>query len=271
MNLDNDVFISQRGGKIQLEPIKSYVKGSYEFPMQPILLNNNIAAVQDTFLFDVQEQHKVLEMELIEAQTNYNRWIIAKDELQNSCFIEKQKYSAHKEKFSKFIEENRTKMKRSQRKTEEDVKMRIQTEEKIGELVVDINKQQQDYDQLVGYIDEKKDLELVLEDTLKSDPHSSCFTISSWIGHIESLLVQQQTLLLAIQQSTSSEKTLMNEQKHTNDSSISIEYKEMVNESVLETNQISTCVESLGSSLKCKPEHLQVVIKEYTNLLKLYK
>eukprot|EP00835_Amoeboradix_gromovi_P002661 NODE_155_length_16773_cov_0.488785.p9 type:complete len:271 gc:universal NODE_155_length_16773_cov_0.488785:6212-5400(-) len=265
-----DIFITQRGGKIQLEPIKAYVNGSYEFPMQPILLNNNIASIQDTYLFDVQEQQLDFQRKLIEAQTNHSKWLVSKEKLKVSFFVEKQKYFEHKDRFSKFIEENRLKMKRSNKKSEDDVKARILVEDRIAELILETEKQKIDLAKVTAECQTKKELEHVLDQTLRMDPQSSCLTVSSWISHVDSLLLQKSNLESAIREvdCSSLSKLEASDLKASKDSSINIGFEEAPLDSILEAKQIGLCMTSISEALKCKPKFLHLIIKDYIDFLK---
>ena len=269
MQHDKDIFITQRGGKIQLEPIKAYVKGSYEFPMQPILLNSNIASVQDTYLFDVQEQQVEYQKRLIEVQTKYSKWLLKKSKLVNEFAVEKEKYLEHKVRFSKFIDENRVKMKRSQRLAEDDIKARILIEKESLDLSNHIEIQKLEFANLSTECQSMKELEYILEETLKLDPQSACFTVPNWIGHVESLLFQKDTLQSTIRdmEVTSMNKIEIIEAKGSNDSSINMNYEENGMTNILETNQIASCIESLTSLLKCNPSYLHLIVKDYEKLV----
>ena len=269
MQEDKDIFITQRGGKIQLEPIKAYVKSSYEFPMQPVLLDNNIASVQDTFLFDVQEQHKEYQKKIVIVQSKYSEWLKSKAKLMSVFQVEKEKHVEHKERFSKFIEENRVKMKRSHKRAEDDIKARLLTEARNSEIDKEINLQKNEFSKLTNECQAKKELEYILEETLKQDPQSACFTVSSWISHFESLKFQKRMLTDTIREIDIQlmNKSKKSELKAFNDSSINMNYIDNAFEGILETNQINQCISSISDALNCKPIFLHLIIRDYETFL----
>eukprot|EP00834_Sanchytrium_tribonematis_P000931 NODE_19_length_47148_cov_1.447810.p22 type:complete len:273 gc:universal NODE_19_length_47148_cov_1.447810:21986-22804(+) len=263
--VNQDIFITQRGGKIQLEPIKAYARGSFEYPMQPILLDNNLAAVQDTFLYEIQDRHLLLSKKLGVFQAEFEKWTAEKQLMIKLYNEEKDRYNSHKEKFTKFIEENRVKMKRSQRKAEEEIKTRIETEAKIKELQGEIQHSSLEMEKLVADCKSKKDLEIILENTIKHDTKSTCYRVSTWISHAESLLEQHCSIKNTVSDSRYDGEIDKNpESKRPSDSKIDIGFEENPTSS-LETSQIKLCIETLCNTLHCKSEYLHYVIKDFAD------